>query len=82
MSQNIGKNISKSLSSKYGEKRNDHAKTPATDALKTSWKRVIKRQRKQPVIWLATKLLINSQMFQKIHNKILQRQLQMSMIKK
>ena len=36
MSQNIGKNISKSLSSKYGEKHNDHAKKPATDALKTS----------------------------------------------
>ena len=50
MGKNIGKNISKSLSGKYGpgmlpmcQKRFDHAKTSATDALKCFSKRVIQK---------------------------------------
>ena len=39
--KNIGKNISKILSSKYSQKRLDHAKQSATDALKSYSKRVI-----------------------------------------
>ena len=39
--KNIGKNINKILSSKYSQKPLDHAKQSATDALKTSSKRVI-----------------------------------------
>ena len=35
MSKNPGKNISKSLSSKYGQKLFDHAKQPATDVIET-----------------------------------------------
>ena len=41
MCKNIGKNINKSLNSKYSEKHLDHAKQSATDAFKTSSKRVI-----------------------------------------
>ena len=40
MGKNIGKNISKNLSSKYGQKLLDHAKQSATDAIKTSSKRL------------------------------------------
>ena len=42
MSKNIGKNISKNLSGKYSQKRIDHVKQSATDALiKTTSKRTI-----------------------------------------
>ena len=41
--KNIGKNISKNISSKYSQKLLDHAKQSATDALKTSSKRVIQK---------------------------------------
>ena len=50
MNKNIGKNISNRLSGKYGpgmlamrQKLLDHAKQSATDALKTSSKRVIQK---------------------------------------
>ena len=42
MDKNIGKNISKNLSGKYRQKRLDHAKISATDAIKTS-KRVTQK---------------------------------------
>ena len=41
MGNYIGKNISKSLRSKYSQELLDHAKQSAADAFKTSWKRVI-----------------------------------------
>ena len=40
MGKNIGKNISKYLNGKYSQKLLDHAKKFATDALKTSLKRL------------------------------------------
>ena len=40
------------------------------------------KQLKQRAIWLVIKLLIKSQKFQQRHNKILKRQLQMTIIKK
>ena len=43
MGKNIGKNISKNLSSKYGQKLLNHAKLSATDAIKTSSKRIIQK---------------------------------------
>ena len=43
MGRNIGKNISKSLSGKYSQKLLPHAKKSATDAIKTSSKRVIQK---------------------------------------
>ena len=39
--ENIGKSISENLSGKYSQKRLDHAKRSATDALKTNLKWVI-----------------------------------------
>ena len=41
--RNMDKNISENLSSKYGQKLLDHAKQPATDALKTASKRAIQK---------------------------------------
>ena len=38
MGKNIGKNISKTLHSKYTQNLHHHDKQPATDALKTSSK--------------------------------------------
>ena len=38
MGRNIGKDVSKNLSSKYSQKLFDHAKQTATDALKTASK--------------------------------------------
>ena len=44
MGKNIGKNISKNFSNKCSQKLLDHAKKSATDALKTSSKRVIQKE--------------------------------------
>ena len=43
MGKNNGNNISKKLNNKYSQKIFDHAKIPATDAIKTSSKRVIQK---------------------------------------
>ena len=43
MGENIGKNISKSLNSKYSQKPLDHGKQSATDAFKTSSRRFIQK---------------------------------------
>ena len=43
MGKNIGKNISQSLNSKYSKKILDHVEQSATDAFKTSSKRVIQK---------------------------------------
>ena len=42
--KNMDRNISENLSSKYNQKLLDHAKQSATDALKTSTKRVIQEK--------------------------------------
>ena len=41
--KNIGKNVSRNLSSKYSQKLLDHTKHSATDALKTSSRRLIQK---------------------------------------
>ena len=43
MGKNIAKNISKTLNSEYSQKLLDQAKQSATDAIKTSSKRVIQK---------------------------------------
>ena len=60
----------------------DHAKQSETDVIKTSEKEELKKQPKHVLICLVIKLLIKSQKLQKIKNKVIQRQLKMSMIKK
>ena len=48
--KNMVKNISKSLSGKYHQKRLDHAKKSTADALKSASERAIKKQQMQMVI--------------------------------
>ena len=43
MDNNVGKNINKKLSSKYSQKRFDHVKQSAADALTTASKRAIQK---------------------------------------
>ena len=43
MGKKIGKNISKSLDSKYSQKRLDHAKQSATDAFETASEKEIQK---------------------------------------
>ena len=81
MGINISKNISKNLSGKYSQgmlamrqKLLDHAKQSATDAFKTASKRAIQKTAE------ATGDLIHN--LRKIHNKMIQKQLQMRLIKK
>ena len=87
--ENVGRNIIKNLSGKYTpvmlaarQKLLIMLKKYATDALKTSPKRLFKKQQKQLVILLGIKLLIELGNFQKIQNKVIQKKLQLSMIKK
>ena len=65
MGKNIGKNKSKILSDKCSKKLLGHAKQSATDAFKTSSKKVIQTQQKQQVIWLVVKLLMELRKFKK-----------------
>ena len=80
--KNNGENISKNLSGKYNQKLLDHAKKSATDALKLLQKESFKKQQKQLVIWLVTKSLTELRNLQKIHSRTIQKQLQISLIKK
>ena len=77
MSGNLGKNIIKNLSSKYGQELLDNAKQFATDALKKrkSQENQFKKQEKQLVTKLIIKLLIKLKNPKKSHNRILQRKL-------
>ena len=83
MGKNIDKNISENLSRKYSQKLLDHTKTSSADVFKTISKRSIQKTvRAATVDSMITKLLIKSGKFKKTHNKIIQKQLQMSMIRK
>ena len=88
MGTNIGKNISKNLSGKYSQKLHDYAKKSATDALKSSSKRVIQITAEATGDLIGNKIsdkeitTVELQKLQIIHNKIIQGQLQVKMIKK
>ena len=69
MGKIINKNINKNLSDKYSQKLVDYVKQPATDTVKISSKRVIKKEQKWLVIWLIITLLRKLQMFQEIYKK-------------
>ena len=81
MVKNIGKNISKNLNGIYSQTIPEHAKKFATDTLKTASKRLIQNSEEATGDVIVIKMLIKLQVFQKIHNKIIQKQLQMNMIK-
>ena len=82
MGKNIGKNISKNVSGKYSQKLLGHAKQLTTDALKTTSKRLIQKAAEAISDLIGKKLLIKPQIFRKIYNKVIQRQLLMRIIKK
>ena len=74
--------LSQSLIGKYNQKHFGHAKQSATDALKTSSKRFIQKTAEGTSDLVGNKIANKITKFQKIHDKIFQKQLKMSMIKK
>ena len=82
MVKNIGKNISKNQISKYCQNFLDRAKKYTTGALKTSSKRVVQKTAKAAGDLIGNKIANKITKVPKIYNKIIQRQLQMSMINK
>ena len=78
MRNNTGKNISENSRDKDSQKLPYHAKKSATDAFKTSPKRVTQKTAETTGDWL----LIELRKFQKIHNKIMQKRSHMRMIYK
>ena len=78
MGKNTGKNISKNLSGKCSQKFLDMLSNLQQMHIKLLQKEQYLKQKKQ----LAVKLLIELQKSQKHHNGLIQKQLQMSMIKK
>ena len=50
MGKNNVKNVSKNVSGKYSQKRLDHAKKSATDAFKTSLKKVIQKKKEKQLV--------------------------------
>ena len=84
MGKNIGENISKNLSCKYSQTIIlDHAKQSATDAFNTTTKRVIQKTAEATGDLVGNKIAneITGE-FQKIHNKVIQKQLRMIIIRK
>ena len=78
----ICKNKSKTLSSKCSEKLLDHPNQSALYALKTPSKRAIQTTAEATVISLAIKYLTELQKSQNPYNRIILKELQMSMINK
>ena len=68
--KNIGKNKSKNLSGKYSQKLLNHAKQSATGEAEATGD------------FISNKIAIKITGVSKIHNRIIQKQLQMNMIKK
>ena len=83
MGKSVGKNISKNVIDKYSQKLLDHAKQFATDALKFTSKRVIYKIAESPDDLIGNKIANTiTKVSKKNYNKIIQRQLQISLIKK
>ena len=85
MGKNIGKNIRKNLSGKYSQKPLDHVKISATDANKTTSKTVIQKTAEATCNLIGNKIvnrITKVQKFRTIHNRIIQKQLQMKIIRK
>ena len=79
---NIGKNISKNLRDKYSQKRLDYAKPSAADALEIISKRVIQKTAETTFNLIGNKMANRITKSQEVHSTIIQKQLQISMIKK
>ena len=79
MGENIGENINKIINGKYSQILLNHAKNSATDGFKTFLKRVIQKTAEATGNLISNK--IANYELQKTNNKIIQKQLQISMIK-
>ena len=90
MGKNIGENIRKSLRGWYSQKILNDAKESATDVLKTTSKRMIQKTPQTTGDLIGNKIAnkitkiskIKLQKSQKLHDSIIQKQLQASTIKK
>ena len=78
----MGKTLGKNLSGKYSKKLLDHAKQSATDALKATSIKVIQKTAEATVDLIGNKAADKLQKSQKLRNRLIQKQLQMNMIKK
>ena len=77
MNKNIGKNISKNLIDKYSQKLLNHTEQLATYVFKTASKRAIQKNSRSNW-WFDW--LIEIKKSQKVHCRIIQKQMQMNMI--
>ena len=73
--KNIGINISKHLRSKYSQKRLDHDKQSAADALKTASKRVIQKTEKAIGVLAGSRITYKIFKISKLLHRIVQKQL-------
>ena len=73
--------LSKNLNSKYSQKLLDHAKQSATDALKTVSKRAIQKTAEVTGDLIENKM-ITLQESQKLHHRIIQKQLRKKQLEK
>ena len=74
MSKNIGKIISKNLSSKCSQNLIDCTKESATDALKIAPKRAVQKTAEATGDLIGIKLPIKFEKSQKLHRRIIQKQ--------
>ena len=77
----MGKNISKNINCKYGQKLLDHDKQSATDAIKTTSKKVIQKAAEATGDLIGIRMLIELRKSQEVQRRIMQKKLQMNMIK-
>ena len=74
--------VNLNVNSEYSKNLLIMLNNPQQICLKLLQKEQFKKQQKELVIWLVVTLLIKLQKFQKIHNTMIQTQLQMRIIKK
>ena len=82
MGRNIGKNISNNLSSTYSQKIFDHAEKSATEALKTSSERVIRKIAEATGDLIVNKTADKITKASKLHHRIIQKQMKKKYLEK
>ena len=82
MGKNISKSIIKSLNGTYSQKRLDHTKQSATDAFKTASKRAIQKTAETTGDLVCNKIANKITSVPENSQQIIQKQLQMRVIKK
>ena len=81
--KNVSKNISKKLSSKYSQQIFVHAEQSGTDTFKTASKSKIQKTAESTVDWIENNKIADKIIKLQIsHHRIIQKQLQVNMIKK